>query len=91
MTAHQLLLHGTDTDMDKLPTATNRPNVIDPAIIRPGRIDEHIHIPAPGKEVWNMDTPTSGKNTCKFIDNGQYAGTQNVITRLQQEYSNECQ
>ncbi|KAG2186813.1 hypothetical protein INT44_003039 [Umbelopsis vinacea] len=31
--------------------ATSRPNFIDPAIIRPGRIDEHIHIPAPGKEV----------------------------------------
>ncbi|KAI9290031.1 P-loop containing nucleoside triphosphate hydrolase protein [Umbelopsis sp. AD052] len=30
--------------------ATSRPNFIDPAIIRPGRIDEHIHIPAPGKE-----------------------------------------
>ncbi|CAO3689833.1 unnamed protein product [Umbelopsis ramanniana] len=34
--------------------ATNRPNVIDPAIIRPGRIDEHIHIPAPGKEERKM-------------------------------------
>ncbi|CAO3675126.1 unnamed protein product [Umbelopsis vinacea] len=30
--------------------ATNRPQVIDPAILRPGRIDEHIHLPAPGKE-----------------------------------------
>lgn len=28
--------------------ATNRPQVIDPAIIRPGRIDEHISIPIPG-------------------------------------------
>ena len=84
-------MHGADTDMDKSLVATNRPNVIDPAIIRPGRIDEHIHIPAPGKEVRRRGTPTSCKCICKFINDGQYAGAQNVITRLQSEYPNECQ
>ncbi|KAH8553535.1 P-loop containing nucleoside triphosphate hydrolase protein, partial [Umbelopsis sp. PMI_123] len=42
--------------------STNRPNVIDPAILRPGRIDEHIHLPAPGKEERKMLLQGFSKN-----------------------------
>jgi transitional endoplasmic reticulum ATPase len=30
--------------------ATNRPNLIDPALLRPGRLDELIYVPVPGVE-----------------------------------------
>ncbi|KAI8826793.1 P-loop containing nucleoside triphosphate hydrolase protein [Fimicolochytrium jonesii] len=29
---------------------TNRPEIVDPAILRPGRLDEHIHVGPPGLE-----------------------------------------
>ncbi|KAF0447023.1 P-loop containing nucleoside triphosphate hydrolase protein [Gigaspora margarita] len=31
-------------------TATNRPEIIDPALLRPGRLDQHIYIPPPNYE-----------------------------------------
>ena len=30
--------------------ATNRPDMLDPAIIRPGRLEKHIYVPAPDQE-----------------------------------------
>jgi len=30
--------------------ATNRPDMIDPALLRPGRLERHIYIPPPGKK-----------------------------------------
>lgn len=30
--------------------ATNRPDIIDPAVLRPGRLDRHVHVPVPDKE-----------------------------------------
>ncbi len=29
---------------------TNRPDLIDPALIRPGRLDRHVHVPVPDEE-----------------------------------------
>ncbi len=31
--------------------ATNRPDMLDPAIMRPGRLDRHIHVPPPDAKV----------------------------------------
>lgn len=30
--------------------ATNKPNVLDPALCRPGRLDQLVYVPPPGEE-----------------------------------------
>lgn len=30
--------------------ATNRPDIIDPAVLRPGRLDRHVYVPVPDRE-----------------------------------------
>ena len=30
--------------------ATNRPDIIDPAMLRPGRLDKLLHVPCPKKD-----------------------------------------
>lgn len=44
------LLHLAECIHDPL-LATNRIHVMDPAVLRPGRFDEHIHVQIPDAEV----------------------------------------
>ncbi len=50
--------------------ATNRPDILDPALLRPGRFDRHITIDRPGwkerREI--LDVHVRGKNLSKEID-----------------------
>jgi len=41
---------GAEVDVLVL-AATNRPEVIDPAILRPGRLDQIVYIPVPDQNV----------------------------------------
>ena len=38
----------------KLVAATNRPDVLDPALMRPGRLDRKIEIPLPNEQVCRL-------------------------------------
>ena len=43
--------------------ATNRPDIIDPAILRPGRLDQLIYIPLPDERVRIYSTYTTMYST----------------------------
>jgi transitional endoplasmic reticulum ATPase len=50
--------------------ATNRPDMIDPAVLRPGRIDRHVFIPTPGQEARKeiFKVHTRGKPVADDVD-----------------------
>ncbi len=49
---------------------TNRPDLIDPALIRPGRLDRHIHVPVPDEEARRkiFDVHTRNKPLADDVD-----------------------
>jgi transitional endoplasmic reticulum ATPase len=50
--------------------ATNRKEAIDPALLRPGRFESHVHVPAPGSEARRaiLDIHTEGKPIADDVD-----------------------
>lgn len=50
--------------------ATNRPDMIDPAILRPGRIDRHVFIPTPDRDARKeiVEVHTRGKPVADDVD-----------------------
>src|SRR6056297_1617774 len=49
---------------------TNRPDLIDPALVRPGRLDRHIHVPVPDEEARRkiLDVHTRDKPLADDVD-----------------------
>jgi transitional endoplasmic reticulum ATPase len=49
---------------------TNRPDLIDPALVRPGRLDRHIHVPVPDEEARRkiLDVHTRNKPLADDVD-----------------------
>jgi len=59
----------------KILAATNRPDILDPALLRPGRFDRLIHFPMPNEEarVTIFKIHTKNMNLAKDIDLGELA------------------
>jgi len=49
---------------------TNRPDLIDPALLRPGRLDRHVHVPVPDEEARRaiLDVHTRNKPLADDVD-----------------------
>ena len=55
---------------------TNRPDLIDPALVRPGRLDRHVHVPVPDREARKkiLDVHTRHKPLADDVDLDDLAG-----------------
>lgn len=55
---------------------TNRPDLIDPALLRPGRLDRHVHVPVPDRAGRRaiFDVHTRGKPLADDVDLDYLAG-----------------
>ncbi|KCZ80764.1 hypothetical protein H312_01822 [Anncaliia algerae PRA339] len=79
-----------DLDDVKIIMATNRPDILDPALLRPGRLDRKIEIPLPNdqgrKEILKIHTQEMNKEEldfdvlCKLTDKFNGADLRNVCT-----------
>jgi len=78
-TLNQLLVEMdgfTSTDNIILIAATNRPDILDPALLRPGRFDRQIMVDRPDRKgrARILDVHTRGKPLAKEIDTDTLAG-----------------
>jgi proteasome regulatory subunit len=66
----------------KILAATNRPDILDPALLRPGRFDRLIHFPLPNEEaraiIFNIHM--RGMNVAKDVDAKELAKQTNLAT-----------
>ncbi len=55
---------------------TNRPDLIDPALLRPGRLDRHVHVPVPDEEARRkiFEVHTRNKPLAEGVDLDDLAG-----------------
>ena len=58
--------------------ATNRPDIIDPAILRPGRLDQLIYIPLPDEAVSSEDIRIPWKYCCGGVVDINFETTCNM-------------
>jgi len=69
-------LDGLETLEDVVVIATtNRPDLIDPALLRPGRLDRHVHVPVPDEEGRRkiLEVHTRNKPLADGVDLGELA------------------
>jgi len=75
----------------KVIMATNRPDVLDPALLRPGRLDRKVEIPLPGEQarmeilkIHSKDLPKKGtidyEAICKLAEGFNGADIRNICT-----------
>jgi len=75
----------------KVIMATNRPDVLDPALLRPGRLDRKVEIPLPGEQarmeilkIHSKDLPKKGaidfEAICKLSEGFNGADIRNICT-----------